>query len=237
LIYIVESFYSIQGEGLFAGMPSIFIRFAGCNMRCSGFGNILNGITGCDTIKAVDNRFKDSWIGFDNIDSLKKYFDNLINQYPYINDIVITGGEPTIYFNNSIFYSFIEYIINYNITIETNGTIFIDFEKYPLYKKLIYSISPKLSNSGEKNAINKKSIYNIKDNAKMFFKFVIDERIDISEIRDITSQDDIIYCMPIGDTREILQQNSLYVFEFCKKYRFRYSDRLHIRIYDKRDGV
>ena len=46
-----------------------------------------------------------------------------------------------------------------------------------------------------------------------------------------------IYCMPIGQTTDELSNNSLSVIEFCKKHNYIFSDRTHIRIYNKRDGV
>lgn len=56
---LVESFLSIQGEGKFAGRLAFFFRFAGCNLRCKGFGGERISpktgeiLRGCDTIRAV----------------------------------------------------------------------------------------------------------------------------------------------------------------------------------------
>ncbi len=56
---LVESFLSIQGEGKFAGRLAFFFRFAGCNLRCDGFGGARISpktgeiLRGCDTIRAV----------------------------------------------------------------------------------------------------------------------------------------------------------------------------------------
>jgi organic radical activating enzyme len=63
-LYLSECFYSLQGEGKRVGIPSIFIRFTGCNMECQGFGVKYNDpITGelkygCDSYYAVDKSFK-----------------------------------------------------------------------------------------------------------------------------------------------------------------------------------
>ena len=56
---LVESFLSIQGEGKYAGRLALFFRFAGCNLRCAGFGGERISpktgeiLRGCDTIRAV----------------------------------------------------------------------------------------------------------------------------------------------------------------------------------------
>jgi len=69
MIYLVEHFYSIQGEGKYLGTPSLFFRFGGCNMRCDGFGckeTAPNGvqIVGCDTVYGVDQKhFGATWLG------------------------------------------------------------------------------------------------------------------------------------------------------------------------------
>ena len=75
-------------------------------------------------------------------------------------------------------------------------------------------------------------------NAKnSFFKFVIsDDKYD--EIQDIV--DDLkndIYCMPLGENKTELQKNAHFVFDFCLKHKFFYSDRIHIRLFSKKRGV
>ena len=98
MLKVVEIFYSIQGEGAQVGMPCIFIRLHGCNLSCSF----------CD-----EDLHKGSFaeLSFDAI--LKQ-----IKQYPSYN-IVITGGEPTLYDLNG----FIEFLqaYMYSVAIETNG--------------------------------------------------------------------------------------------------------------------
>jgi organic radical activating enzyme len=222
---IVETFYSIQGEGKYAGSPSFFIRVGGCNLSCKGFSN-----HGCDSFYAVDKKYKNSWKMVTIIELIKE-----IEKY-YPCDIVLTGGEPTLYYKT--LYPIVEKFKN--ITIETNGTIEIDFKKYPKYKDVTFAMSIKLSNSGEKfeKRVNKKAIQKIAKNSKnSFFKFVIDSDMD-KEIKEIVKKFKLpIYCMPLGETKKELEKNAPFVFNFCLKHNYFYSDRIHIRLFSKKRGV
>ena len=224
-IPISEIFYSIQGEGKFSGRPSLFIRVGGCNLTCPGFSN-----HGCDSFYAVDKKYKLSW----QMMSIGELILEIEKYYPC--DIVLTGGEPTLYYKK--FYPIIEKFKN--ITIETNTTIDIDFKNYPAFKDVIFAMSVKLSNSGEEYSkrINKKAIKNIANSAKnSFFKFVINSDVN-SEIEDIVKGSNLdVYCMPLGETKEELEKNAPFVFEFCLKYNYFYSDRIHIRLFSKKRGV
>ncbi len=93
---INEIFYSLQGEGYFTGVPAIFIRFSGCNLKCPF----------CDTNHLTYKEMTAE-------DVAKE-----ISKYPAYN-IVLTGGEPTLFADKD----FIDTIKgNHYITIETNGT-------------------------------------------------------------------------------------------------------------------
>ncbi len=98
MLKVVEIFYSIQGEGHFSGVPSIFIRLHGCNLACSF----------CD-----DALHKGDFETYSFEDVLKK-----IEIYPS-KQVIITGGEPTLYNLNN----FIEFLQSggYFVCIESNG--------------------------------------------------------------------------------------------------------------------
>jgi len=252
MFYIVEEFFSIQGEGKYAGYPSYFLRTGGCNLSCPGFKSqySVNGKPkyGCDTYFAVDSTFKESWQRVEEsaplIEKLKKEFKNI----GYNPHVVITGGEPLLYYQDRAFLEVVSFLINQNIkvTFETNGTIEINFKKYPIYKEAIFALSIKLSNSNEPKAkrLNKKAIEAIGKNAKeYFFKFTLSRELIQSsakeEIKEISSliPNTPIYCMPVGECRETIWGNDVAVFEFCKENNYIYSDRLHIRVFDKTQGV
>ncbi len=252
MLYLVEHFYSIQGEGKYTGTPSLFFRFGGCNMKCEGFACsevASNGIEvlGCDTVYAVNKEhFSHNWIPIQNSKELLAVLD----QYTLPNavDIVLTGGEPLIYADDVIFVEFLEELSKrgHTITFETNGSLAIDFEKYPIYKKCIFALSIKLSNSGEseRKRINSRVINSIATNAKeAFFKFSIDaDSITLGleeEINEILSHSPStkVFCMPLGGNREEVEANTEPLIEFCKAKGYNFSDRLHIRIWDANKGV
>jgi len=247
MFYIAEHFLSIQGEGKYAGIPSYFLRTGSCNMTCAGFDTrySVNGVEkkGCDTFFAVDKAFMPRWQKVESLD-----FIHSLALLEKVEDVVITGGEPLLFYKDSVFYETIRYLQNKNkkITFETNATVLIDFENYPAYKECIFSLSIKLSNSGEslQKRINEKAIEAYVKNAKdCYFKFTLDKTIiqtsAKAEIEQITGKYDgiDIYCMPVGSNRKQIWQNDKAVFEFCIDNAYRYSDRLHIRVFDDTKGV
>lgn len=252
MFYLTEQFFSIQGEGKYAGVPSYFLRTGGCNLNCPGFSAAyeVDGEVrlGCDTYFAVDGHFSSSWEKVTSSDVLTSHLKNEFERIGYVPDMVITGGEPLMYAKDDVFYNVVKWLViqNINVTFETNGTIEIDFEKYPAYKSCTFALSLKLKNSGEPEAkrINVQALKNVQTYAKdAFLKFTIDANLvettaidEINEIRNILPALDI-FCMPVGESRDSLWKNDKAVFEFCMKYNFSYSDRLHIRVFDTTQGV
>lgn len=239
---------TIQGEGKRTGNPSVFIRFGQCNMQCSGFEVEYETPSGikkcsCDSYHASDSAFRDEWQKFETSKPLIEEVNKLLPCYK--TDIVITGGEPLLYWRDKEFQKFLHYYHakGYHITIETNGSINIDLE--PWHKDILFSMSVKLSNSGEPvfKRINIPTLKKILELSKeSYLKFVLD--VDFlpqatQEIEEILTQIPPceVYVMPLGDTAESIDKNALSVINFALKKGYKYSDRLHIRVWDNKRGV
>lgn len=95
---INEIFYSLQGEGAQTGVPAVFVRFSGCNLRCSF----------CDTIHERGTMLSDSDIVA------------FVNSYP-AEWIILTGGEPSLFIDADFVHT-LHVATGKKVAIETNGT-------------------------------------------------------------------------------------------------------------------
>lgn len=115
-IKVSELFYSIQGEGRYMGVPSIFLRTFGCNFKCAGFGMPAGELsderlkivaeqytnyqdlplvsTGCDSYASWDSRFKHLSPSMSSGEIASKIMELLPHQGWKDEHLVITGGEP-----------------------------------------------------------------------------------------------------------------------------------------------
>ena len=261
-VQLVEIFgNTIQGEGPYLG-PAVFVRFGMCNLKCEGFGCTRvspNGetIVGCDTSHAVSPKFKSTWTEYtkatDLIDAINKVGDPMLERYRELGtnkkfQIVITGGEPTMWWNSEVFQTMLKYFHSrdFHITIETNASRMIEFtEDYQ--RALQFSMSVKLSVSGEpeRKRLNFDAINNIIQNSTgSYFKFVVNPETwdetskEILNILNSTNSSDTqVFLMPLGETIEKQLKNTRFVFDVCAKYGFSFTPRAHILAYDDLDGV
>ena len=253
----MEVFASIQGEGSSAGNISVFIRLGGCNFQCNGFkveykDPKTNEVKfGCDSFYSVDTAFKHNWHFVESFEEIVDMVDKVIPKYPKAvltkPDIVITGGEPTLYWKNQEFQKLIAYYVsrNHDVTVETNASRNISFHR-EYQRKVKFSMSVKLAVSGEPEhkRINIENITNIIENSpNSYLKFVVgkdgieetEKEID-AILKEIPAYCEV-YLMPLGGTMETLKYNAESVFNLCIKKGFKYSDRLHIRIFSDKPGV
>jgi 7-cyano-7-deazaguanosine (preQ0) biosynthesis protein QueE len=229
LIPICEIFYSIQGEGVDAGLPSILIRTYFCNLNCSW----------CDT--------KYSWKAGKNAKEGKDYFllsvNDIISKVSKYGckNVVITGGEPFLYQANLLKLLKTLKEKGYHVEIETNGTIKPRSDLLKLAD--LVTVSPKLSNSKIKKErrIKREVLKIFSNDKKTYFKFVVSKYKDLNEVDEIVKELKIdksrVILMPEAKSREVLVKRSLWLVEECKKRCFRYSPRLQIMLYGNRRGI
>ncbi|MEN8717581.1 MAG: 7-carboxy-7-deazaguanine synthase QueE [Sulfurovum sp.] len=175
------------------------------------------------------------------VDKLSSYY---VNNYKI--DIVITGGEPLLYWNKEEFQKLLKHYISagHKVTIETNASLNLNIDE-EYQKQIIFSMSVKLSNSLEplKKRINYETLNKVLTNTKeSYLKFVIgkdfleDANKEIKEIlKNIPKSD--VYLMPMGDTAVAINKNSEDVIKMAIQNGYLYCDRLHIRVWDNKRGV
>jgi organic radical activating enzyme len=205
---VSEIFHSIQGEGVNAGIPAVFVRLAGCNIHCTKDTVGFN----CDTTYAWSEG-KEMSVE-DVVNEIKKY---------NCKHIVWTGGEPTLQMKEIL--DIVSILDTYVHEIETNGT-FPFATDYFLY----VTVSPK------KGYVSKKLLaWFARKNESIFFKFVIVGKEDIDYWLNIMKECKInplnTFFMPAGTTDEEIKERSLWLVEECKKYEVRFSPRLQIWLY------
>ena len=225
---IAEIFYSIQGEGMLAGVPSAFVRTSGCNLRC----------TWCDT-PYTSWRPEGRDLTLDQISQCVKSYGAA--------HVVVTGGEPMIAPEIGGLTLWLA-TLGLHITIETAGTIF-----EPVMCDLM-SISPKLANSiprereaGKWAARHDKLRYQPDVLRKLMaeypyqLKFVVMAPEDLTEIGTIIEETgarrDRVLLMAEGTSRETIAARAQWLADVCKHEGFRYSPRLHIDLWGDRRGV
>ena len=176
---VYEIFYSLQGEGQFIGVPTIFVRLTGCNLRCSW----------CDTTYAYGEGNKMSVT-----DIIKK-----IKEYP-TQMICLTGGEPLLQDCEDLISKLSN--MNYFVVIETNGTQ--DITKYQEFGGVFISmdVKPPSSNTPDFDNCSKTNWNNLGAlRATDQVKFIIDDIKDYDFAKNVLSMHkpkSIVYFNPKG---------------------------------------
>ncbi len=222
-----EIFYSLQGEGFLAGVPSVFVRLAGCPLRCRW----------CDT--------KYAWEQTSGQDYSIAKIVQAVQQWP-CKFLVVTGGEPMI---NSDLPQLVQELkaADKHITIETAGIAFI-----PDLACDLMSISPKLSNSAptdpELAAIHQDSrpdlavLQELIEHYEYQLKFVIDSQADLLEIQQTIEKirnvnPEKVMLMPQAATRDGLLAKSPMVADMCKRTGFAFCQRLQVLLWNNQRGM
>ena len=225
---IAELFHSIQGEGLLAGVPSVFIRTSGCNLRCRW----------CDTPYT-------SWAPEGEEMDAGAIVD-FVKSHPS-RHVVLTGGEPMIAADVVPLTEALR-DLGRHITIETAGTVIA-----PVACDLM-SISPKLSNSTPSEAeggrwVQRHDRLRIQPSVlgelvrayPYQLKFVVAYPEDLEEIRplvrSLSAEPGRVLLMPEGREATALADRGRWLAEVCLREGYRFCPRLHIELWGNRRGV
>lgn len=229
---ISEIFHSIQGEGELTGVPSVFVRTSGCNLRCSW----------CDTPYA-------SWDPVGEEMTVEFILERVI-AYSCAH-VVLTGGEPMVAKGIRDLASRLKEA-GKHITIETAGT----FAPEGIACDLA-SLSPKLANSTptvelagaawverhEKTRLQLDVLRQWIDSYPFQLKFVISDQSQLAEIKNLllfldrSVPPSKTLLMPEGVTLEALGARRDWLIDACKQDGYRYCQRLHIDLFGNTRGT
>ena len=165
---VIEKFVSINGEGLKQGELALFIRFKGCNLRCSF----------CDTLYSFENPIYTEESISDILDFCKS---------KNIKNITLTGGEPLL---QKDIYELMEELSknNFNIEVETNGAI--DIKKFINIPNVSFTLDYKLPTSlMEKHMLTENYKYITKKDSVKFVCGTID---DLNKMKEVIFKYDLI---------------------------------------------
>ena len=223
-----EIFHSIQGEGVYAGRPAVFLRLALCNLAC----------VWCDT------RYTWDWEHYDQGKEITALSldeaEEAIRRYCCRN-LVVTGGEPLV--QQRSLAPLLQRLkdCGFWIEVETNGTIAPG-------KKLLgvvdhWSVSPKLENSGNPGPSreNPRALRLFRGLSSAHFKYVVEKADDLAEVRVMVGEYDLpcekVILMPQAQDRDALLERSRWLIDICKGEGYLFSTRLQVLLWGNRRGV
>ncbi len=231
-----EIFAALQGEGLSAGLPSVFIRLSRCNLACAW----------CDT--AYTWRFTgDARPHEDGI-----AFGRAANQITLseadaaarivalgARRLVITGGEPLL--QAPALARMLAMLPGMHVEVETNGTIAPPAALADLVHQ--FNVSPKLAHSGNpaQLALRAEALAAFAADPRANFKFVIAAPEDIAGVQALAQTHAIaagrIWLMPLGRSSAALNRRSGWIRDVCLGHGYNFSDRLHIHSHGDTRGT
>jgi len=223
---INEIFKSIQGEGPNFGKPAIFLRTAQCNLKCIW----------CDTKYTWD------WENYDFSKEVKEMTIDEIKESILefgINHLVITGGEPLLQQDDlADLLSFLK--PDFYVEIETNCTILPNKMLTDLVDQ--WNVSPKTENSGNPLELYEDSecYYFFANQENCYFKYVVEDEIDIPEIKKFVAKYNIpekkVQLMTQASTKEEIRSREKSISELAKQHNFSFSPRLHVAMWGSQRG-
>lgn len=176
-------FATLQGEGVSAGRPSVFLRLQNCNLHCGKDGLGWQ----CDAWYTWDSSSREYWqetrLASINLvaDEIKNAWDENFTEEALTPNLVITGGEPLL--QQKKLALLLPLLTEWTTEIETNGTILPSYD----FRDSQINCSPKLASSG--NALHARQRLKVLQGIATFpnywLKFVIKEETDIAEMKQV----------------------------------------------------
>lgn len=226
---VSEIFYSLQGEGMLVGTPSVFVRLAGCPFRCRW----------CDTAYAWD------FAAGEELDP--DQIAAQVNLWP-CRFVVLTGGEPMTGPDLAVRPGLVDLsrrlqAAGKHITVETSGVLFV-----PDLACDLMSISPKLTNAASRTDTHQADRLDLETIRRLIhaypyqLKFVVESPTDADEVRRVLDRlGDLdptrVMLMPQASTPEELLRRSPAIADACKQAGLRFGQRLHLLLWGRQRGV
>jgi 7-carboxy-7-deazaguanine synthase len=228
---ISEIFYSIQGEGELTGVPSVFVRTSGCNLRCIW----------CDTPYASWNPEGDEM----SVDAILAEVSRHPTQF-----VVLTGGEPMIAKGIHELAAGLR-AAGKHITIETAGTVLphgIACDLASISPKMANS-TPSVSQAGAWHQRHEETRRRPEVVAEWVREYPFQLKFVVSSDADIPEIDSLVQALPHEipahkvllmpqriSLEEISSRNTTFI-DLCKSRGYRYCSRLHIDLFGNRRGT
>lgn len=227
-VRIAEVFSSVQGEGLYAGTESVFVRTTGCNLRCWF----------CDTPYT-------SWRPEGGQQPWTAVLETVLGFG--CRDVVLTGGEPLLQ-PEIVPLSQALRAQGRRVTVETAGTVY-----RPVVADLM-SLSPKLSNSlpsvdhpvwrrrHQRDQHRPEVLHRLMAESPYQLKFVIDAPADLEDVQAYLSAlgnvpGDCVWLMPQGVTTVVLAEKEAWLEPAAARLGYRFCPRKHIALYGNVRGT
>lgn len=161
MLPVIETFLSIEGEGVRTGQPVVFVRFAGCNLSCSYCDTpYSHAITGLDVKMYTDEKLTKEIVNYN------------------CRAVTFTGGEPL--FKGEYIHWFINRFPDYEVNIETNGSVPVeDF----MYDNSIITMDYKCPSSGMEKYMLRENLRKLRE--KDVLKFVVGDEEDLRKVSEL----------------------------------------------------
>ena len=225
-----EIFATVQGEGTSAGVPSVFVRLAECNLRC----------TWCDTKYTWD------WASYDKAaETIELSVEEitaraLAEAGDGVRNAVLTGGEPLLQQDELAELGARLRKAGFRVEVETNGTVVPSDAMRAVVDQ--WNVSPKLASSGNTERARQRpnALAWFAAAPTAVFKLVQTGPADFAETEELVAAFGVpksrVLLMPEGTTPDVIAERSRELADTCRKNGYRLGTRLHVFLWGQERG-